>query len=128
MVVADGHLAHAISGSFDRRQGPPLSKAAYIAGALALQSRSGLDHGSISSQITEAPAGHRPAFGKAVHGEAARADLFGNGRKAAVLLTIGQEIFIDLIAHHHQLGVTAHQCGQCLKFGLCHHLAAGVAR
>ena len=45
-----------------------------------------------------------------------------------MLLTIGQEIFIDLIAHHHQLGVTGHQRGQGLHFGPCRHLAAGVAR
>ena len=45
-----------------------------------------------------------------------------------MLLTIGQEIFIDLIAHHHQLGVTGHQRGQGLQFGPCHHLAAGVSR
>ena len=36
-VIAACHLAHAISGTFDRRQGTPLSKAAHIAGALALQ-------------------------------------------------------------------------------------------
>ena len=128
LVVTGGHGPDAVAGALQRGQSAPLGKAADIAGALALQGSSGLDHGCRAGQIPKPPARHGPALGKAVHGEATVAKILGNGGEAVVDLSFRQQVLIDLVAHHQHAGVTTQQLSQGFEFVEAGNAASGISR
>ena len=75
---------HAVAGRFDRSQGAELGKAANVAGALALQGAGGGHHWLGAGQPADAPAGHGPALGEAIHREDAIGQVWCHGGKAVV--------------------------------------------
>ena len=102
--------------SLDCSEGSPLGKAADIAGALTLQGARCSNHIGVTSEVTQPPPGHGPTLGKAVHGEAAVLEVGSQCGKAVVGVAIGQEVFVDLIAHDQQLGMTAQELRQGEQF------------
>ena len=128
LVVAGCHGRNAVAGSPQSGQGTALGEAADIAGALALQGGSGLDHRGGSGQIPQPPTRHGPSLGEAVDREAALAQIVGHCSEAVVNLTLGQKIFIDLIAHHQHPGMTTEQLSQGLQLSEAGDPPGGIPR
>ena len=81
----------------------------------------------MSGEVAQPPARHGPAFGEAIDGETAIGEIRRDRREAVVLFPLRQQELVDLITHHQQLGMTAHQLRHALQLLALHHPPCGVA-